>query len=510
MANQGRRTDWAAILDYGQALTNCHTDFLGDWYRDPWGWVELDWIVDGRVEILSTRLNSTGVRQATRLDVIKENFAIRPAIVMDPVDRLIYQSLVDLLSRKLIGSLPSFVFGWRLDVKKPKRGEYTPNDAEWGRYRIHLAELAPLKAALRTDIVSCFQSIRVDLISDTVSSVAGTGVATERLLDLLRGWDGIHGRGGLPQRSAASAVLANLYLMPLDDVLKKLGAARSPFYPNGLASRWMDDIWLFASNAPRVRKAQMSLMQEMRQLGLEMNIGKTDVFEGDAVATEAQRIEHSAVDAALAEPRDPDSAVPLNELIDRLLEQPEHADRTSVRFVTTRMRNKKLFGRVDDFVSSADRMPHCADLLARLFRDSGAWRSLDEWYVNYASSQWAAEWSIAQFGTMFSSKGSGFESVRNYLASRLTTSTAPLEIVSLAAQRLAAWDRTLALDSIREAAPKHNSPHARRALALASGNAREARFRVRQLLSEFEENQVTLSFLEDSNFKSVKPRADFQ
>lgn len=50
-----------------------------------------------RPETFTKRLNSEGVRRCSPIDVPMENFAVRPAIVLDPIDRVIYQALVDRL-----------------------------------------------------------------------------------------------------------------------------------------------------------------------------------------------------------------------------------------------------------------------------------------------------------------------------------------------------------------------------------------------------------------------------
>ncbi len=508
--------NWGSALDFERALINCHRDFLGDWYRDPWGWPELDWILaSGRTECLFARLNTDGIKHTARLDVIKENFAVRPAVVMDPVDRLAFQSLVDSVSRRLIGSMRPWVFGWRLEVRSPRKGAYAENEAEWGRYRKHIGGLANFfEHALRTDVVSFFGSVPVERVIEGIQSDVGNNAITKRIAGMLRGWDGMHDRSGLPQRSAAAAVLANYYLRPLDEALARYNSIRgvaASFAPLGTAARWMDDIWLFGRGPGRLRKAQLHLMDELRQLGLEMNMGKTSVLDDNEVVEDAQRIEHSAVDSALsALPKDPRAAAPLDELIDRLLTKPEMADRTSVRFATTRMRANRLFGRVDDFRKKTHRMPHCADILARLFRDSGQWEALQSWYPKYAASSWAvSDWSVAQLGTMFPSSRVGSGEVRDYLAERLIGHP-PLEIAGLASQRLPAWDRDVAIESMREAAKVADTPQVRRVLALGSATAREERVRVRKLLSEFEENAVTLAFLDARQYRPVKPKPDFE
>lgn len=511
--------DWLEVLDFKQAMRNAQTDMLGDWYRDPWSWAEATWCVKKRPDLLVGRLNSNGVRRAVKLDVAKENFGIRPAIVMDPLDRIIYQALVDRLSPDLSKGMRDWVYGWRLSRKLPRRGRYVRNASEWENFLSTLTSLADWHlTVLKTDIVSFFASVRLDRLAEQVARRSGSSRIVERLFDLLDGWSTIPGRSGLPQRSAASALLANVYLSPVDDVLDYYGTlhgSRGPLrWRSGRrvpsVSRWMDDIWLFGQDAGVLRKAQVDIQEALRDLGLNINLAKTSVLEGEAVDIEAKQVEHSAVDGALATAPEPERFGPLNELVDRLVSEPERASRTSVRFATTRMRDH-TYARVSDFAEQASRMPHVADHLARLFRDSKYWHEMTDWYMDYATSPWGSiDWSVAQFGTMFPASASkDVGDLKTHWAERLSAVNA-LPLTSVAAQRLAAWDADLARVAIREAAKRADSPLHRRSLALAALSAGEEPAYVRSLLSEFEENQVTLAMLTDRRFRTVKVSADFE
>jgi hypothetical protein len=180
-------------------------------------------------------------------------------------------------------------------------------------------------------------------------------------------------------------------------------------------------------------------------------------------------------------------------LITAVLEVPETAERTTVRFVTRRMRSAQRFDRVPEFIDVAERMPHAADILARLFRESGHWSDLGGWLVEYASSDWAvSEWSVAQFATMFPSDHDAPEAVFQFLADRLSTDSS-LPMLAVAAQRLAAWDPAEARVRIRDRADSAAHPLERRLLALAAVAADDEPAFVRGILAEFEENAPTLA-----------------
>ncbi len=384
--------DWLNALDFQQALYNVENDIIGDWYRDPWGWPELKWSVRYAQEIFKSRLNDSGASQCYNIDIPKENFAFRPAIIMDPIDRICYQAIVDHFSRDLIGRLPPFIYGWRLFPDDPKSGNYGRSDYQWNNFRTRLAKLVDHHTwGLKTDIVSYFANINLDKLEESIRTRIGSGNIPDRLLDLLRSWDTITNRSGIPQRSLASCVLANMYLKPVDDILSTYSTA----------CRWMDDIWIFGPEASILRKAQIELQHCLEDLQLNMNFAKTEVLTGEYLVKAVNQMEHSAVDKHL-EDRYPDKG-PLMDLVDEIIEFPEQTSRTSIRFATKRMRRHKVYNQIPDFVNKAHRMPHGADHLARLFHDSNAWCDLSDWYIKYASGNWAHfEWATAQLGTIVS------------------------------------------------------------------------------------------------------------
>lgn len=97
--------EWSEATSFERAAKNVRSDIFGDWYRDPWGWPETEWTVREAVTILVDRLNDSGTKRTLPVQVPKENFVIRPAVLLDPIDRLAYKALVDSLSAELIGEL---------------------------------------------------------------------------------------------------------------------------------------------------------------------------------------------------------------------------------------------------------------------------------------------------------------------------------------------------------------------------------------------------------------------
>src|SRR5207248_5874496 len=136
---------------------NVLTEFLDDLHQEPWGLPEINFLVAKRPDLLYQNCDARGAREASLLDVPKENWGTRPAVVLDVCDRLTYQAVVDRLSVDLIGHMSPDAYRWRLPPNNPIAGTYSHNNHQWDGYRGHLGLLAGLyDVALRSDLVSCF------------------------------------------------------------------------------------------------------------------------------------------------------------------------------------------------------------------------------------------------------------------------------------------------------------------------------------------------------------------
>lgn len=512
----GTLKSWLEIVDLDRACKTVRTDIFGDWYRDPWGWPETEWLAsaEGHRHVLHA-LESTDPRRGTPLDVPKENFSTRPAYVFDPVERLIFQALIDRISKQLVGSMPRWSYSWRLSRKKPQAGHYVDMRSEWKGYRRRLSLLSGVyDCALTTDIVSFFPSIPVDKLVALVNEVCGKSDVASRVVELLNSWTRISGRGGLPMRANASSILANSYLRPVDDLLRNAGMALASDKllnryerGEGTAARWVDDMWIFGDDIAQLRSVQLDVQETLRSLGLNINLGKTRVLSGEEMVAAARQLEHSAVDLGLD--AETPNFVALDKLLDGILSNPESASHTSLRFATVRMRRQENYSRVDDLLSIAQRMPHGAEHLARLFRDSGRYSDLGPWFEEYLYTPWAKmQLAAARFAMMFPSSKVPPACVQDVLISKIRQ-PCELPLFAIAAQRLASWDSATARPVLREAARHANHPHFRRVIAFAALNAGEQRSWIRGLLSELHENDVTLQFLESRSFRPVDPQSDF-
>ena len=505
--NGARAVAWDKAVDLEQAARNCYGDMSGDWHRDPWGWPEIGWVAKVQQKIAYDHLSSSGARLAALLDVPKENFILRPAVVLDPIDRLCYQALVDRESARLIGALSSAAYGWRLERGAARPGNYEAQSKEWRVYRQHVEAVGSwYPAALQTDIVSCFASIDIGEMVRRVRSVIGSTTTAIRLIEMIEFWAATAGRSGLVQRALPSSVLANMFLMPVDDVLGQLN--KSEAGDRATALRWVDDIWVFGANDGSLRTAQVALQRAVEALGLNLSGAKTRILEGDSLAAAIRENEHSGVDAAIGQ-EVPDFER-LNDLIDRILADPESAPRTTIRFAATRMRDNGAFERAGELIDQAHRMPQGADHIARLVRDAGLWPNYVDWYLWYASSNWAVcEWPVAQLGTMFPAKSDAVPVAIGELMLSWIDTNSSIARLALASHRVAHWMPAQARLAIDAVARNASASWQRRILALAGLQAGQNVTWVRRLLNAQQETQVTLDLVEDGNLRPLRTAADY-
>ncbi|MGZ8179431.1 RNA-directed DNA polymerase [Williamsia sp. SKLECPSW1] len=511
-------TDWRGALDFDQAAANVRSEFPGDWYRDPWGWPEIDHLLKDSPKILLDHLDSKEVYAPALIDVPKEGWMTRPAVVLPIIDRMLYQTLVDRLSVDLIGNLHRSSYGWRMVPGSTVRGAYSHNDMQWKFYRDHLKSASTFfDVGLRTDLVSCFASIPLEPLRGAIDGRIPKGKIGDRLHHFIGQMYNTPSRSGLPQRSLASAVIANMYMSELDDIIDQFSFEVPGFlvFPSKNKStaplrrswtRWMDDIWLFGHDPAQIRQAQMELQRAVSSLGMYMNSSKTDVLEGDVLSEVALQVEHSAVDSAIDEDGDHG---PLEVLIDRLLLDPSASSRTSLRFAVTRMRNTNSRYRIDDLLLSAHLMPHAADILAPLFASAYTISSLQDWFLDYASGEWAAfEWSVGHYLQMFPSSSRPRKSVREFAVDKIGDSRTSVALLGACAQRLSSWDAAAARAVFHGVESTLNHPQQRRIVSLAGLGVGVQRAKIRKWLNQAD-NRVTLDLVERRNFIAPKVKGTY-
>lgn len=437
-------------LDLVEGAKLLDAERYGDWYRDPWGWPELrpDFVkslteADLPIEKVASKYSFDHSPKIHAFEVPKSFFGQRPAVMLDALSRLAYAAAVVPFAKSLEANMAGWVFGWRY-----MDGALARNTDEWQRYRSSHAEMTSSIYAAETDITSFFASVDHLRLLKKLEARGLTGLALDVVTRVVTTHSSLRYRSGIPQRSSASALLAQLVLGDVDNLIQ----ARIRDGDINAARRWMDDI-SFEGSYDAVYGLILEIQREVRTVGLEINASKTKVHEAGirAAALEAQwRPLIEVVEKTIESDEYPGLSYTYileEDLLDaeaRALQDPTESGRTDLGLVLRSLRSYENFERVDEWMEAARLLPHGADHLSRYLRDSVAHGAvsadtINAWFETEHASDWPhTDWVSAQHAisiadTVIDGRTEGI--LRGWLE---TTNNA--QKLAVAAQRLARID----------------------------------------------------------------------
>jgi hypothetical protein len=497
-----RQIDWGELLDLRQAANNCADDAKRDWHKDPWASCELD-LLQREPSLIRKRIASVHVAPAVRLDVASSADKDRPALIMDLVDRVCFQALADRLAFPFLSALPEWVYGWRTARNSPARGVYAENGSEWVLYGRRLSGLFQnYRFGLRTDIADFFSSVSIGSLIETLSQQQFPSLnhILARTEHYLRSWERIPRRRGLPQRSLGSSVLAQAYLKPIDEFLIRRTKNRTGRLG---VCRWMDDIWLFSNRERDLVMLRDELDDLLYARQLEMNTKKTILVRTSKSPVAEFLRTTSTVEKDIQQRQSDQAYAHLDGLIAGFLKTPLETPRSSLGYVSNRIKSLQRFSIVSRIKSHLDEFPQAADYLAELIRKANAWQNLQKWYVDEAHKRFASwDWTVQAWGLMFPRSYPEKGIVAQYFAKDVLTRKMPTTLVPLAAKRVSQWLRE-PMDVLRTGIDLAKSPFEIRALALAAVDAQGSPQEVRRWLSSHGDLEVTLRYLEERKFQTI-------
>lgn len=462
----GRHPALAERLDIKAAVKHVKVDVTGDWYKDPWGWPELDWLVTpGGLKTVAEHVSAGVAGEVVRIDVPKPGGGIRPACLLSPLDRVTYQALVDNVAPQLVGTAPSWVYGWRL---RRDGGEgYADNMDEWRAFRERQAQLrSAYSLAMRLDVHSFFSNIDQSLLISQLKRKCRAHRVLDRLHYFLQSWHFASARGGIPQRSLGSSILAQGFLEPLDRQIERLIAGR-----NVAVLRWMDDLWVFADSDAELRNVTNVAEDVLAQLLLTLNPEKTRIIETSDEATTLATLDASALDSEL-KATTPNEGTVLTKF-KQLLDEAENVSRADISFLTRKSFAydlqpilKKL-----QLETELSHLAHAADIIARAWCRQRSWPANAEWYAGKLKSITAAsDWEAIAWAEMFPRDAQRRTEVNSVDLQFSRTLEAPFQtlLIPIAAHFHTQWDiNSSAIDRLKAAADKVTGAFEIRALAWA-------------------------------------------
>lgn len=275
-------------FDEGAVLRQLRNDLRDDWFPDPRRYEDI--FKHGLVQeaIASNFTANQGKYRPTIRDVFnvpKANFTLRYALECSLADRATYHGLVAYLVPFYDALIPWNVFSHRYSYKKKqlfKRGVEAWQDF----IGVVRAGLKTNGVLLSTDLTNYFENIDLEKLARRMLELLPEIDATptekghirthlQVLFDCLKDW-AFSPRAGLPQNRDASSFLASMYMLSVDRAMLDRGYEYF---------RYVDDIKILCSDKFHARRALKDLSLALRELGLSINSGKTEICDvADAAA----------------------------------------------------------------------------------------------------------------------------------------------------------------------------------------------------------------------------------
>ncbi|MEU5849239.1 RNA-directed DNA polymerase [Saccharopolyspora shandongensis] len=220
------------------------------------------------------------------VDLPKDRLTVRPLARLAIEHRLAYEAAVYAMARHIEKKLPRSVYSYRA---KNSRGFLLNSTRSWiemqrSARREHKRNPEFLLA--RTDVSSFYENIDIGVLADEVKSLGGPTWAASLIGQFLEAFNSGSSVWGLPQGTNASGVLANLYLLPLDEELERDGWRYL---------RYSDDIYIFGSSWTGLRQILLQSTRTLRARCLSLSGVKTKIVQAEAVAEEIEGLEKDAI-----------------------------------------------------------------------------------------------------------------------------------------------------------------------------------------------------------------------
>ena len=259
-------------------------DLLDDWFPDPLRFKDM--FDTGHIKYVLTenfRENEGTFRPKKRTleNIPKGNFTLRYGLEISLTERALYHALAMRLLPHYDLLIPWNVFNHRASEDPCGRYLFRRAIPAWQDFTgVVRNALTKSQVLLSTDLTNYFENInlsrlQVTLIGElanintTPTEKAGIRIYIDALFEFLKSWC-YSETAGLPQNRDASSFLANVYMLPVDQVM--LAKGYSYF-------RYMDDIKIACDNEHDARKALMVLSLELRKRELSVNSGKTAIVQ---------------------------------------------------------------------------------------------------------------------------------------------------------------------------------------------------------------------------------------
>lgn len=257
-------------IDFNKSINRIISDTKTDFIFAPHLNLIYKYGSEDLIELLKKKLNNGSFEclLPLTLDVPKKSMLSRPGSILLPLDRLLYQVLIDLIAQKVEDNIDrEHVFS---NVYKDTVDMFENQGDSYNKFKDCIQKNAELyNFCLQMDITSYFDSINQHFLINLIFSL-GIKQSVVRLLEnCLLSWSQMNSYG-IIQGLSSSDLLGNFNLTNLDYFFK----IKEFEY-----CRYVDDIYVFHDNELELKKLLIEVCNKLRKQGLFLNENKTQLNE---------------------------------------------------------------------------------------------------------------------------------------------------------------------------------------------------------------------------------------
>ncbi|MFD4508038.1 RNA-directed DNA polymerase [Streptomyces sp. NPDC058457] len=250
-----------------------------------WADINASW-PDVRKNIVSAlRSGKVGPDYVEVLDLPKNAVAVRPIARLSAHDRLIYDTLVFSIAELVESQLHDSVYSARWGEDGKSFWSPVNSWVSMQKKGVEMISKTPFQLA-RTDVVSFYEHIDIDTLAIDIQSTGASPGIAERLITYLRMFQSSSHAWGVPQGPDSSAILANLYLLPVDEFVHR---------SNFKYLRYSDDMMIFDTEMEALRNALLEVNAILRSRRLSMSMTKTSIYDEARALSQLESLEKDAI-----------------------------------------------------------------------------------------------------------------------------------------------------------------------------------------------------------------------
>ncbi|MEU7572764.1 MULTISPECIES: RNA-directed DNA polymerase [unclassified Micromonospora] len=227
-------------------------------------------------EVLIKRILA-GDTQPADLEVIdlpKNELLVRPLARVSLESRLMYEAAVLSMIEKIDGETPKAVFShrwlaWQKRLYAPVGRWIKMFDEAVAFHRAN-----PHLHMIRADISAFYENVDPSILLRELAALDPPKWAYETIEIFLKAFNAFNNVWGLPQGFDVTGVLANYYLLPVDQLLEREGLTHF---------RYSDDMFIFGEDWLSLRAVLLEITRTLRSRRLVLAGSKTEIVPSDGV-----------------------------------------------------------------------------------------------------------------------------------------------------------------------------------------------------------------------------------